>query len=69
MPNLIDERQRGRVRRLVLNRPEKLNAMNSDMQREFFSAIDRAMEDDEIGVVVISGAGRAGGEHAARLGN
>jgi len=41
----------------VLNRPERLNAMDSAMQRDFMNTIDEAMKDEGTSVVVISGAG------------
>lgn len=43
---------------LTMNRPERLNAFNSQMQREFLEALDHADTDDEIRVVVVTGEGR-----------
>ena len=43
---------------LTMNRPERLNAFNSEMQREFLEALDHADADDEIRVVIVTGAGR-----------
>jgi enoyl-CoA hydratase len=51
--------QHGAVCRIVLNRPEKLNAMDGPMQRAFFDAVDAAMKDRATSVVVVSGAGPA----------
>jgi len=51
--------QAGAVRRITLNRPHKLNAMDSAMQAALFAAVDEAMVDDSVNVVVIGGAGRA----------
>lgn len=50
--------QRGRVVTITLNRPEKLNAWTGQMEREFIHAIRRARDDDSVGCVVITGAGR-----------
>jgi enoyl-CoA hydratase len=50
---------RGPAARLTLNRPEKLNALNFELVRELRGAIGRASEDDEVKVVVLTGAGRA----------
>jgi len=50
---------RGAVRRLVLNRPEKLNAFTPDMQDRLFDLLHRAMDDEAVRVVVVSGTGRA----------
>ena len=41
-----------------MNRPERLNAFNSQMQREFLEALDHADTDDEIRVVIVTGEGR-----------
>ncbi|HEY1467201.1 MAG TPA: enoyl-CoA hydratase-related protein [Acidimicrobiales bacterium] len=51
--------QVGRVRRIVLNRPDKLNAVTTAMTKRIFTEIDGAVDDDDVGVIVISGAGRA----------
>ena len=37
---------------LTMNRPERLNAFNSTMQREFLSALDEADADDGVRVVI-----------------
>lgn len=44
---------------LTLNRPESLNALTPTMLDALSAEIDRAANDDSIGVVVITGAGRA----------
>ena len=43
---------------LTMNRPERLNAFNSEMQGEFLKALDHADVDDEIRVVIVTGEGR-----------
>ncbi len=43
---------------LTLNRPEKLNAISSQMTEELVSALDDVDEDDQVRVLVITGAGR-----------
>ncbi len=55
---IIYERQ-GRIARITLNRPEKLNAINDAMPQELSAAVARANADDEIHVIVLAGAGRA----------
>src|SRR6476469_6862028 len=42
---------------ITLNRPEKLNAINHDVLEGLNSAFDRAIADDEVKVVVVTGAG------------
>jgi enoyl-CoA hydratase len=57
--SLIDVTIDGAVGWLVLNRPEKLNAMNAQMLAEFSATLDRLNADDTVRVIVIRGAGRA----------
>jgi enoyl-CoA hydratase len=47
-----------RVARLLLNRPERLNAINEDMPRELRAAVDWANGDNEVHVIVVEGAGK-----------
>lgn len=47
----------GRVRRITLNRPEKLNAWNAAMRDQLIAALEAANEDDSIGAIVLTGAG------------
>jgi len=44
---------------VTLNRPEKLNAMNAEMRSEFTALSDELVSNDQIKVVVFTGAGRA----------
>lgn len=48
-----------RVLTLTLNRPNQLNAFTVEMAHELIDAFQRASEDDEVGAVVVTGAGRA----------
>ena len=43
---------------LTLNRPEKLNAFNPQMLEELVSALDSANHQDEVRVIIITGAGK-----------
>ncbi len=54
--NLIVER-RGGVAVVTVNRPEKLNALNIRTRSEILAALEELAGDDEIRVVVITGAG------------
>ena len=51
---------------LTLNRPEQLNAMNAQLSAELREAVARLTDDDEVGCLVITGAGKrafsAGGD-------
>lgn len=46
-----------RVAILTINRPEKLNALNSTVHREGVAALDELREDESVRVVVITGTG------------
>jgi enoyl-CoA hydratase/carnithine racemase len=43
---------------LTLNRPDKLNAFTHTMLRELLDALDKADADDEVRVIIVTGAGR-----------
>ncbi len=62
--------QQPRVARLLLNRPERLNAINEDMPREIRAAVDWANAEDEVHVIVVEGAGKGfcGGYDLAQFG-
>ena len=49
----------GRIARITLNRPERMNAIVPAMPREIRLAVERANADDAIHVIVLAGAGRA----------
>ena len=49
----------GRVARITLNRPERLNAIDEAMPSELQAAVERANADDTVHVLVLAGAGRA----------
>ncbi|HLU52712.1 MAG TPA: crotonase/enoyl-CoA hydratase family protein [Acidimicrobiia bacterium] len=49
----------GRVATITLNRPERLNAIDDRMPTEIAAAVERADRDDDVHVVVVTGAGRA----------
>ena len=55
-----------RVAVITMNRPDVLNAMNQDLNRELRTAVADLCEDDDVGCLVITGAGErafsAGGD-------
>jgi enoyl-CoA hydratase len=50
---------RDRIATITLNRPERLNAIDSKMPREIRHAVEQANDDDRVHVIVLGGAGRA----------
>ncbi len=57
MPETILIERRGRVALITINRPDKLNALNIKTRQETAEALDELRTDDEIRVVIITGAG------------
>jgi enoyl-CoA hydratase/carnithine racemase len=57
--SILEVEQRARVRRLRLNRPEKLNALSSALLQTLRNELRAAMDDEDTAVVVVSGTGRA----------
>lgn len=56
--NILYERI-GRVARITLNRPKYRNALSRALQEDLDTAFDQAMADDDVGVVILAGAGPA----------
>jgi len=57
MPEVILEEREGRVAVLTINRPDKLNALSQQVRDEMLEILERLETDDEVGVLVITGAG------------
>lgn len=49
----------GRIGRIILNRPEVMNAINDDMPRDLQAAVQMFDADPDVHVMVLSGAGDA----------
>ena len=47
-----------RVATILLNRPDKLNAFNSQMMLDMIAAFDETDAADDVGAVIVTGAGR-----------
>jgi 2-(1,2-epoxy-1,2-dihydrophenyl)acetyl-CoA isomerase len=47
------------VARIVLNRPEALNAWTSQLGEDLLTALDRAAEDSSVRAIILTGEGRA----------
>ena len=55
----VDLEQRGSIGILTMNRPEALNALNDQVLRDLDAALDTVEANDEILVVILTGAGRS----------
>lgn len=51
--------KKGHISYVTLNRPEKLNAINSDLIEALNTAVDKYSADDEAWCAIVTGAGRA----------
>lgn len=57
-PVLLETKQDG-IATLVMNRPDRLNALNNELTSALNDALSRVTEDESVRVVVLTGAGRA----------
>lgn len=57
MSDFLQSDLSGRVLRLVLNRPEKRNALNAALCRDLVDTVSRGNRDPHVGAIVIAGAG------------
>lgn len=49
----------GRIARLTLDRPDRLNAISAEVPGDIAAAVARANDDDDIHAIILEGAGRA----------
>lgn len=47
-----------RIATITMNRPDRLNAVTSQLETELFEAFERAEQDDEVRVIILTGAER-----------
>ncbi|CAJ1504996.1 enoyl-CoA hydratase/isomerase family protein [[Mycobacterium] burgundiense] len=59
MSKILETHRDGRVQWLCFNRPEVLNALNSELLNALRDALEAATDDPEVRVVALTGAGRA----------
>ena len=50
--------QKGPIAAIILNRPEAMNALSPQLIEELRDAVKIAGKDPEVGVVIVTGAGR-----------
>lgn len=54
---LLTEKLDGHIAKLTVNRPDKMNALNGEVRCAIFGALDALGADDDVRVVVLTGAG------------
>jgi enoyl-CoA hydratase/carnithine racemase len=59
MPGTVLYEREGRIATITYNRPEALNAINTELREDLNAAWDRFRTDDEAWVAIVTGAGRA----------
>ena len=59
MSEVVLEQRRGAALWITMNRPDKLNALSGELVEGLRASFRRAATDDEVKVVVLTGAGRA----------
>src|SRR5260370_42617991 len=59
MTDVLDSVREGRLLRLTLNRPDKRNALDAKLCRALLRALDDACGDPGVGVIVLTGQGKA----------
>jgi len=57
--SVLHETRRGSIATLIMNRPDKLNALNNELSTALNEALVRIAGDSSVHVVVLTGAGRA----------
>jgi 2-(1,2-epoxy-1,2-dihydrophenyl)acetyl-CoA isomerase len=55
----ITTHDEGRVRYIVLNRAEKMNALNNELAWGYVNALEAAARDDDVWIIGVTGSGRA----------
>ena len=53
----VEVEREGRIVRVYINRPKKLNALNIQTVKELLEVFEELRDDDSVGVVILSGAG------------
>lgn len=56
-PTVLDHTADG-IATIALNRPDRLNAITKELEEELFAALQRAEQDDDVRVIILTGAGR-----------
>jgi len=57
--NLVEVEMKNRIGHIILNRPDKLNALSREMVEQVVHSLNSLLEDDAIKAIIISGNGKA----------
>ncbi len=57
--NILYETDDDQIATITLNRPNQMNAISPDLERELHEALDEAAADDAVRTIILTGAGRA----------
>ena len=55
----IEYKKQNKILAIILNRPDRLNAINERLSEELEVAIDGAAKDREVKVIILSGKGKS----------
>jgi enoyl-CoA hydratase/carnithine racemase len=58
MSEVVQRRVADGVALLTLNRPDRLNAWTAEMERAYFAALEQCAREQDVHVIVVTGAGR-----------
>ncbi len=58
MSEVVQRRVQDGVALLTLNRPDRLNAWTAEMERAYFAMLEECAQQEEVRVIVVTGAGR-----------
>ena len=56
---ILYETDDDRIATITLNRPNQMNAISPDLERELHEALDEAVADESVRTIILTGAGRA----------
>ena len=56
---MIEIENQGNIRTIILNRPEKLNAINLEMATSIRKEVEKASEEESVKILILTGNGRA----------
>lgn len=58
MPDILETNRQGRLLQVALNRPEKRNALNTELCRALVDTFENGFADRDVGAILLCGSGR-----------